>query len=210
AEKGYVAISVNYRLYPEVGILDCIADVKTAVRWFRAQAEDFGVDPERIGAFGNSAGAHLVSLLGLTTKEVGLEGDGPYQEYPSHVQAVCAGATPSSFVRKEGDERPPHPAFTKGSGTIEERARRASPVTYVNDHSPPFLLIHAKDDRTVPFSQGQLLHDRLQESGRDVTFLVYETGGHGIVSGKQEETLPAMEAFFDEALKHKTLQGPLP
>lgn len=98
ASKGYVCISVNYRFAPEVPIDDIVGDVKCAVRWLRAHADKYNVDPDRFGAYGNSAGAHLVSMLGICTAEAGMEGDGPWQEHSSMVQAVCASATPTSFL----------------------------------------------------------------------------------------------------------------
>lgn len=98
ASKGYVCISVNYRFVPEVSINDIVGDVKCAVRWLRAHADKYNVDPERFGAYGNSAGAHLVSMLGICPAEAGMEGDGPWQDHSSMVQAVCASATPTSFM----------------------------------------------------------------------------------------------------------------
>ncbi|MEM0897792.1 MAG: alpha/beta hydrolase fold domain-containing protein, partial [Verrucomicrobiota bacterium] len=97
AQKGYVCITVNYRLVGEAPLPACIEDVKCAVRWLRAHAGKYKVNPEKIGAFGNSAGAHLVCMLALTDKDNKLEGDGPYQEHSSAVQAVCAAATPTNF-----------------------------------------------------------------------------------------------------------------
>lgn len=97
AQKGYVCITVNYRLTGEAKFPACIEDVKCAVRWFRANAKKYNLDPNRLGAYGNSAGAHLVSMLGLCKAEAGLEGDGPHQDQSSLVQAVCASATPSKL-----------------------------------------------------------------------------------------------------------------
>ncbi len=93
AEKGYVCISVNYRLIKEAPLPACVSDCKNAVRWLRANAEQYHVDPDRIGAFGISAGGHLVSMLGLAGTEADLEGDGTYQEFSSAVNAVCCVVT---------------------------------------------------------------------------------------------------------------------
>ncbi len=203
AAKGYVAIGVNYRMYPEVGMLDCIADVKCAVRWLRAHAEEYGLDSDRIGAYGNSAGAHLVSILGLTSKEAGLEGDGPYKDVSSQVQAVCASATPADFIHWSSNQPASIPALTQGGGEMEENAKKASPVTYVSKDAPPFLLVHAKDDRTVPYQQGRDLSEKLKAAGADVTLMSYDDGGHGVFGAKQKETHPAMAEFFDRVLRKK-------
>ncbi len=101
AARGYVCISVNYRLTDEAPFPACLEDVKCAVRWLRAHAGEYHIDPDRIGAYGNSAGAHLVSLLGLVGPDAGFEGDGPYQEHSSLVQAVCPSATPTDFANWE-------------------------------------------------------------------------------------------------------------
>ncbi|SVC49737.1 uncharacterized protein METZ01_LOCUS302591, partial [marine metagenome] len=98
AQKGYVCITVNYRLINEAPMPASIEDVKCAVRWLRANAKKYNVDPKKIGAYGNSAGAHLVCMLGLVKPKAKLEGDGPYQDQSSLVQAVCASATPTNFL----------------------------------------------------------------------------------------------------------------
>lgn len=205
AAKGYVCISVNYRLIDNGGgFPECVNDVKNAVRWFRAHSEEFGLDPERIGAYGNSAGAHLVSMLGLVKEEADLEGDGTYLDQSSLVQAVCASATPSDFVDWDGEAFGHRGLFDGDPEGFEKLATDASPITYVTKNAPPFLLIHAKDDRTVPFSQGVKLAEKLKAAGaEDVELMEFETGGHGVFGQMKDETYPAMEKFFAKALKHE-------
>ena len=205
AAKGYVCISVNYRLTGQGGgYPQCVHDVKNAVRWFRANADEFRLDPKRIGAYGNSAGAHLVSMLGLVQKEAGLEGDGTHLEQSSMVQAVCASATPSNFLNwgKPG-HGPDKFGFLKSNSPeddIRETAKQASPVSHAFSEAPPFLLYHAKDDRVVPYIQGTALENALKEVGASVTLKSYDDGGHGVFRAKQSESYPTMEAFFGEHL----------
>lgn len=99
AKKGYVTINVDYRLTGEAGFPACIEDVKTAVRWLRAQAAELKVDPERIGAYGHSAGAHLAMMLGMTSEQDGLEGNGGWNKFSSKVNAVAAGSPPTELGR---------------------------------------------------------------------------------------------------------------
>lgn len=202
AAKGYVCISVNYRLTGEAPFPACLEDVKCAVRWLRAHAEEYGVDPTRIGAYGNSAGAHLVSMLGLVGPDAGLEGDGPWQEFSSLVQAVCASATPTDFTDWKNGVPRSDPAFLPGpEDTLPERRKQASPMTYVKADAPPFLLVHGTADNTVPFSQGERFAAALEDAGAgDVTFLTYEGAGHGVFMQQAAETGPAMEAFFARTL----------
>jgi acetyl esterase/lipase len=150
-----VAVSLNYRLTDEAPFPACVEDVKCAVRWLRANAAKYNVDPQRIGAYGNSAGAHLVAILG---PEAGLEGDGPYQDQSSQVQAVCCSATPTDFTDWGGKTFRGDDTFLAGPAESKgERRKKASPITYVWADAPPFLVIHGTADNTVPLSQAEKL-----------------------------------------------------
>lgn len=205
ASEGYVAISVNYRLSGEAPWPAQIEDVKAAVRWLRGHAKEYRVDPERIGAYGNSAGAHLVSLLGLVKSAEGLEGTGPYQEHSSLVQAVCASATPTDFLNWGEPGRLPQrlgSTFLAGpEGGLEDRARQASPITYVGRDAPPFLLVHGTADQTVPIQQSNRFAKALRDAGAaEVRYMILDNEGHGVFQRQQLVTFPAMKAFFASAL----------
>lgn len=214
AKKGYVCISVNYRLIGEDPLPACVSDCKNAVRWLRANAEDYHVDPDRIGAFGTSAGGHLVSMLGLAGAEADLEGDGPYQEFSSAVSAVCCVAAPTNFPQWFGEKiviKEIGPKLSKIFGTdevnkIRDIAIQASPITWVKtnpDPSVPFLVIHGTDDVTVPVFQGDSFAKALEEAKYDVTYLKFDGAGHGVFHQHQQETHPAVEKFFSRTLKDK-------
>lgn len=205
ASDGYVAISVNYRLTGEAPWPAQIEDVKAAVRWLRAHAAEHRVNPERIGAYGNSAGAHLVSLLGLVSRAEGLEGSGPFQEESSEVQAVCASATPTDFLNWGSAEVLPERlgnTFLAGSeGELKDRARRASPITYVRGDAPPFLLVHGTADPTVPIQQSDRFAKALREAGAgEVRYMIFDNENHGVFGRQRVLTYPAMRAFFANAL----------
>ncbi len=187
ASKGYVTITVNYRLGGP--ILDCVQDVKCAVRWLRAHADTYNVDPDRIGAYGNSAGAHLVTMLGISYTNKELEGDGPWQDYSSRVQAVAASATPTSMGERWGDP---------GMDAIK-------PMSYITADAPPFLLFHEASDRTVPVSNSDDFVKAMKAAGaKDITYMRYTDGsGHGVFGTNKDETWPAMELFFDRVLRKK-------
>ncbi len=187
AARGYVAINVNYRF--DRAKRQCVEDVKCAVRWLRAHAEEYNVDPDRIGAYGNSAGAHLAAMLGLSHAEKRLDA-GPWQEHSSAVQAVAGSATPT---------RPRVPG-----GTEAERAL-ISPMTYVSADTPPFLLFHEVSDRVVNVSNSDELVAALQEAGvTDVTYKRYADGsGHGVFRANLKETAAEMERFFARTLAAK-------
>ena len=199
ASKGYVCISVNYRLTPDgVDIFDCVEDCRCAVRWLRANAKKYNVDPKRIGAFGNSAGAHLVSLIGLTPDDTSFDGDAPYKGHSSGFQAVCCGAPPTNFMDFGKDRTQANRVLF---GKVKDGPKRASPVTWVNENAPPFLIIHGTGDSTVPVKNGDDLNAALKKVGADVTYLRIDGAGHGVVGQHREKTYPAMEEFFARVLK---------
>ncbi|MHC4700142.1 MAG: prolyl oligopeptidase family serine peptidase, partial [Planctomycetota bacterium] len=212
AAKGYVCITVNYRLLDETSIAGCVEDVKCAVRWLRAHADKYAVDPKRIGAYGNSAGAHLVAMLGLCPPSAELEGDGPWKEHSSMVQAVVASATPTSFtipmnerIRKQRESQRQSDGGSVRSrlaGMSQELRKKISPMTYVNGDAPPFLLIHGDADKTVGVYHSDNFVKALRQAGaKDITYMRYADGsGHGVFGAKIEETRPAREKFFARTL----------
>ena len=100
AALGFVAATINYRLSGEAPFPAALEDCKCAVRWLRAHAAEYNLDPQRVGAYGNSAGGHLALLLGLVGKDAGLEGDGPHAEQSSAVQAVVSDSGPLDLLRQ--------------------------------------------------------------------------------------------------------------
>ncbi|MEK6238083.1 MAG: S9 family peptidase [Planctomycetales bacterium] len=148
-------------------------------------------------------------MLGLVGPEAKLEGDGPLLDRSSLVQAVCCTATPTDLAnwgeRSDGAAR-----FGREGGllagpaeTLSERAKKASPMTYVHTDAPPFLVVHGTADRTVPVSQGDKFVKALQQIKADVAFLRYDGAGHGVFAQHGDETFPAMETFFDRVLRKK-------
>lgn len=203
AKHGYVAISINYRFAKEGSIATCVEDSKCAVRWLRAHAKEYQLDPQRVGGFGNSAGAHLVSMLGLAGRQADLEGDGPNQEQSSMLQAVCTAATPADFLHwgSGGSSSRLGQMLGGTEATLDQRARLLSPVTYANASAPPFLVIHGNADTTVPFSQAELLVKALREAGaKKVTFLIVDGANHGAFTLASPMTRGAMMSFFDSTI----------
>jgi acetyl esterase/lipase len=212
ASKGYVCISINYRLSGDAPFPASIEDCKCAVRWFRANAKEFNLDPNRIGAYGNSAGAHLAAVIGLAGPNAKLEGDGPHQDQSSLVQAVCCSATPSDFTLFGSPERTASRLFPGMSGEKRDgMIRRCSPVTHVSAQAPPFLIFHGTADKVVPFRQGVALEKALKDAGAsDVKFMKFDGAGHGVFGQKAKTTHPAMEAFFARTLQQRKDAAPKP
>jgi len=200
AEQGFLVASINYRLSGEATFPAAIEDVKCAVRWMRAEGGRYGVDPERIGALGPSAGGHLVALLALADESAGFDG-GPYAGYPSAVQAVAPVCPPTQLDAEDACSRPNfyRAASEFLGGDPRERielSKRASPVYYVKKDAPPMLIIHGKDDQTVPFSQSRRLYEELLKARAPVELLAVEGAGHGVARSHEALVWPRITEFF--------------
>jgi acetyl esterase/lipase len=203
AQRGYFCASIEYRVSGEAVFPAQIEDCKCAIRFLRAKAKEYHLDPDRIGVWGGSAGGHLVSLLGTTGDVKALEGSGGYPEFSSRVQAVCNWCGPSDMVKMlETSNANGQDAVSKLiGGSIAEKkevAIQASPITYVSENCPPFLIMHGENDRTVPIDQSKTLHEALKKAGVESTLHIIENTGHG-VSGPEHDKVVA--EFFDQKFK---------
>ena len=204
-------LSINYRFSQQAIFPAQIYDCKAAVRWVRANANQYNFDPERIGAWGLSAGGHLVSLLGTAADVDSLEGDvGSNSQFSSQVQAVCDWYGPSNFPTlvdyPSNIDRtlPNSPEALLIGGAIPdnlEKARAASPITYVSGDEPPFFIMHGTENLTVPFHQSVELDSALQEFGDEVQFIPKENTGHGGGLFTSASTNEEVLAFFETHLK---------
>lgn len=183
AKKGYVTMSVEYRFTGEAPFPACIEDVKCAVRWLRANAKDLRVDPNRIGAYGHSAGAHLALMLAMTPKNTELDGDSEWKEYSSAVAIAAAGSPPTEL----GTDIPmANPIWW--------------PIGYIGANHPPMFLIQGTADNLVLPERTRDFVTKMKASGADIKYLEVD-GGHGIAyDQKLEIIVPAIESFFAEHL----------
>ncbi len=205
AARGYVAVSVSYRLSQEDRFPAAVEDVKCAVRWLRANAKKLGIDPDRIGAVGFSAGGHLVCMLGACHKDDGLEGTGGNAEQSSRVQAVCSFFGPTDFTSKNWTEDVEKTFLEPFLGATFEMDKaiykKASPIVYVTKGAPPFLFIHGTKDPLVGIDQSEKMEKKLKEVGAEATLLRMEGLGHGWGGDNAVKTFNAALKFFDEKLK---------
>jgi acetyl esterase/lipase len=176
----FLVVSVNYRLSPAYIFPAHIEDVKCAVRHLRANARSYNIDPERIGAFGGSAGGHLVSLLGVTDPEDGFEGSGGYPERSSRVQAVVDMFGPADFnLNCSGSNMVVMRAFDADGCQDVEKLNWASPVSYASSDDPPFLILQGDKDKLVLPEQSESMYDSLVSAGVPATLIIVENAAHG-------------------------------
>lgn len=205
AQRGYVMVSIDYRRSQEALFPAAVEDVKTAARWLKSQAGRYGIDPDRIGLWGSSAGGHLAALAAISAED--RFRDTEYSPYSSSVAAVVDAYGPSDFLRMDAHRDPdgkpsddlesiqlPPGKQSADADSLEslflgapiqtcpERVRAANPVTYVHGHVPPFLLLHGASDTAIPAHQSQLLYAALAAGGNDVTLGLVRGLGHGFLN----------------------------
>lgn len=206
SEAGFVVVSADYRLSGEARFPAQLHDAQAAVQWMRDHAGEYGVDPARIYAWGDSAGGHLASLVGLVPV------DGQDSEAGS-VAAVAAWYPPTDLVHMGEQALPTAVARAGDPGSREEllvgavladnpdKAAAASPISYVGPAAPPFLLIHGTADRFVPAAQSESLASELAKAGADVELLLIDGADHMWStadggSAAAEKALAATVSFF--------------
>ena len=203
AERGYAGFSVNYRLAPDFTFPAALEDLRCAVKWLRAHAADYGVDPDRIAALGTSAGAHLVALLGTAPEALGACVD---PGIPSRVQAVIALFGPMDLLSAAGTpaERAVEGFLGAAAGDAPDLWQEASPITWVSPDDPPFLFIHGRDDRVVPYEESVRMADALRRAGVEARLLLIPGAGHGFINRPDTPATRAAVAaildFLDDTL----------
>lgn len=205
---GFAVASVNYRLSQHATFPAQLEDVRGAIEWLRANAGPFGLDPDRIAAWGNSSGGHLAALLGTTS------GVPPARntDQSTRVRAVVDFFGPTDFLQMD-DHRlpdglvhntPDSPESQLIGGAIQdnrEKAMRANPITYVTADDAPFLILHGDADKLVPLHQSQLLYDALTRTGVAATFRTLEGAGHGGPAFTSEQVRQLVLDFLNVHLK---------
>lgn len=205
AEQGYVAITVTYRLAPKYQFPAAVHDTKAAVRWVRANAAKYKIDPSRIGTTGGSAGGHLAQFLGVTAGVKEFEGDGGNQAESSAVACVVNVYGPSDFTKSYGKSVDAAEVLPLFLGDNLEKARKlhlkASPLYWVTPVAAPTLCIHGTLDKYVAHEQAVWLVDKMNAAGAEAELLTLEGAGHGF-KGKDAETADkALMAYFNKKLK---------
>jgi acetyl esterase/lipase len=215
----YAGISVSYRLSDEAQWPAQIFDCKAAIRWVRAHAKEHGLDPERIGVWGGSAGGHLCSLLGTTGGVKELEGDlGPHTAESSRVTCVVNQCGPQDFTMplmfRDGQPVMEDVAVAGllGGKLAENREKvlAASPVTYVTPDDAPFLTLHGTKDERVDFKHAERIDAALKNAGVPSLLIPVTEGGHGFHNPQLAGRVGAFFARHLRGMKVEIPTEPLP
>ena len=221
AERGYAVASIGYRFSSDATFPAQIQDCKAAIRWLRAHADQYGIDPDKFGAWGSSSGGHLVALLG-TCQDIAEFDVGENLEFSSGVQAVCSYFGPTDFLQMDAQAIPNspvrHDAATSPEsrligGPIQKRpelAARANPITYVSKNAPPFLIVHGDMDPLVPWQQSELLFKALGRKGVQVHFHTIHGAAHGGRGFFSPPVSLIVRDFFAQELQHSPIKSPDP
>jgi acetyl esterase/lipase len=207
AKLGFVAVTINYRLSNEAPFPAALEDCKCAVRWLRAHAKEYNLDPAHIGAYGNSAGGHLAMLLGMVGSDAGLE-DGPYKGESSLVQAAASDSGPIDLIHQYRDSQIKEVVkrFLNGppEGKLVSAYRKASPLHHIKPNTPPLLLIYGVSDLQVPIVTADEFVLALGKAGAaDVTYyrLAYvDHCPHSLVA--MPDLQKVVDTFFVRTLMH--------
>lgn len=195
SEGGYTTFLVRHGSSPRFKVPDAIADARLAVAYIRAHAGDFGVDPERLGITGMSAGGHLSLAVGLRAEGPTGEPDDPANARATQVAAIVAYFPPVDLRTMVGpSDRFPALDFDP------ELAIAASPLLFATKDDPPTLLLHGDEDTLVPLSQSRRMHDALEKVGVPTDFEVFPGAGHGFRGADAARGVELTVAWFDTYL----------
>ncbi|MFH5181871.1 alpha/beta hydrolase fold domain-containing protein [Paenibacillus sp. TAB 01] len=223
-KRGYIGVTLDYRLTPEAPYPAQIQDVKLAIRYLRAHAAQYGIDPSRIGVWGSSAGGHLASLLGTsgdltsadqvtldnghTVNVPDLEGAGGWPEFSDKVQAVADWYGPADFTTGFANGYSSVTALLGGSNafSVPDLARLAMPGTYASPDDPPFWIRHGDADATIPYTDSVTFANQLTAAGVPVVdFQVVPGQGHGFTGTASEQANAEAWSFLDQYVKNRTV-----
>jgi acetyl esterase/lipase len=216
ANAGFVSATITYRLSDEASFPAQIEDSKCAIRYLRANAAKYGLDPDRIGVAGSSAGGHLAELVATADRSAGLEGTGGWGNFSSKVQAAVSYFGPSDLtVSAKQFPSDTYQVVVKFiRGTEQEKPalyRKASPIFYVSKDDPPLLLVHGERDEGVPFDQSVRMFESYCRAGLAVEFIAVENSGHDFKPVGNSALSPSLETIHQRTIDFfKRYLGPGP
>ena len=202
-DRGYTVFAVVHGSQPRFTVPEIVQDMNRSVRYIRHHSKEYGIDPDRLGVCGASAGGHLSLMLGTAGDAGKPDAKDPVERESSRVQAVACFFPPTDFLNwgKAGERKihatdhgPPYRAAfdhreldeasrlwvsITDEAKLEEIARQISPVYHVTSDDPPTFIIHGDKDPLVPLQQSELIVERLKKAGVEAELVVKKGAGHG-------------------------------
>ena len=230
--RGYTVFAVVHGSQPKFTVPEIVADVNRAVRFIRYHAKEYGIDPDRVGVTGASAGGHLSLMLGTAGTPGDPNARDPVDRESSRVQAVACFFPPTDFFNYGGpgkeflhakDHNPPFRAAfqyekldpesrmwveVKDEEALRKIAREVSPLYHASADDPPTLLIHGDADPLVPLQQSEAMVQALKKAGVKAELVVKPKGGHGWPTIVLD--FNRLADWFDEHLKPTSGEGKPP
>jgi len=194
-EKGFTVFAVRHGSSPRYPMSAIVADVRRAVRFIRLHAGEYGVDPNRIGVYGGSAGGQLALLLGTTADSGDASASDSVLRESSRVAAVVAYFPPTDLSRWENRR-----ALPATAALTEAEAAQYSPIRFVSPRAAPSLIVHGDSDRVVPIVQGETMYAALSNAGVPASFVRIEGAGHGFDGAGLTRANAAMVRWFEQHL----------
>jgi acetyl esterase/lipase len=194
-DKGFTVFAVRHGSSPRYPMSAILADLRRAVRFIRQHAGEYGVDPNRIGVFGESAGGQLALLLGTTADAGDPSASDAVLRESSRVAAVVAFFPPTDLSRWENRRVSPATA-----ALTEAEAAEFSPIRFVSPGDAPSLIVHGDADTTVPMVEGETMHAALTKAGVPASFIRIEGARHGFEGADLKRASAAMVQWFERHL----------
>ena len=222
-DRGYTVFAVVHGSQPRYTVTEILPDLHRAVRFIRHHARDYGIDPDRIGVTGASAGGHLSLMLGTAGEKGPSDASDPVDRESSRVQAVACFFPPADFlnfggpgkelIHAEDHGKPFRPAFdyrvldpesnvwvrVTDPEKLRDLTRRISPITHVSRDDAPTLIIHGDADKLVPLQQSETMVETLKKAGVETKLVVKTGAGHGWLTMTQD--MKTIADWFDDHLK---------
>ena len=195
AKRGFVGVSISYRLVSEAPFPACIEDVKQAIRFLKSKENAFPIDNERVGVWGYSAGAHLALMIGLSPEEIFKTN--AYSNYNSNVKTVMAVSAPTDFVVRL-KERGTLNQFSKEQNSKIQFLKEISPITYVNRNQIPVFMLHGTEDPIVNSFHYKNFEAKCIEEGVDnFKLFEFDEAGHMFYFKQQRDVKPIFNEFLE-------------
>lgn len=215
AARGYAVASIDYRLAPAYTWPAPLENCKTAVRWLRANATRYHLDPNRIAVFGASAGGHLGAMLATTSDRPefeGLELGNP--QFSSAVKAVVDFYGPTDLLKMDEQKLPCYPGLSANASYMppsllmgcpiqqcRDKTATSNPINYIKPNDPPFLIMQGQLDCLVPWQQSKILYDALIAKGVDASLVLLPTAQHTYAQFNEPRYQQMVDEFLDRTMK---------